>query len=146
MDYVGLCFPCVELRMMSRFARESKHAAWCFESVFRCGYWRRFHFCNFAEQVRLSADAFKVWISLTAVIVDLVGPKEIFILDEQLNRFVPALRLPDRGVEIVRTPLPPIHRNHLHARSDSGLRRGRPGDHVDDFIAVFAAGVAYQKP
>ncbi len=70
-------------------------------SRFRRSHWRRFHFCNFAHQVRLTCDAFEVRITLSAVIVDFVRLKKIFILDEQFNRFVAARRLPDRRVEIL---------------------------------------------
>src|SRR5580704_5825752 len=107
----ALRFPGAKCWMMSRFPRESKRTALRPELLFRRSYGWRLHFCNFGKQIGLPVDSFQVRILLAAVIVDLVSLKEIFILNEQLNRLVAAFRLPDRCVQIVRTPLPSIHRN-----------------------------------
>ena len=72
-----------------------------YRSLFHSGDWRCFHFCNFAEQVRLSADSFEVRIALSAMVVDAVRLEKIFIFYKQFDWLVPALRLPDRCVEIL---------------------------------------------
>jgi len=66
--------------MMSRFQCDSKRAP--APLVFRGGNRGRFHFRNFAEQVRFCGDSFQMRISFATVVINLVSPKEIFILNK----------------------------------------------------------------